>query len=82
MSPLPRLPAVANPSDRSFDPDRLQVDQFRGNAQEHWALYPAGDGDTMELASLALGLPVAEVYADVLLVPMDSTLHKMRDPTR
>jgi Uma2 family endonuclease len=59
--------------------DRMQVDLFRRNAQGRWELYPAGDGDTLELASLALELPVAEVYADVLVVQAELSVRKRQD---
>ena len=62
--------------------DRMQVDLFRRNAQGRWELYPAGDGDTLELASLALELPVAEVYTDVLPAPVESTPRSRPDSAR
>jgi hypothetical protein len=52
-----------------------------GRWWERWELYPAGDSDTLELASLALELPVAEVYADVLLVPAEPSVRKRQDLT-
>ncbi|HMX11197.1 MAG TPA: Uma2 family endonuclease [Burkholderiaceae bacterium] len=47
---------------------RLQIDLFRRNAQGRWELYPASEGETLQLASVGLALSVAEVYAQVLPV--------------
>lgn len=46
--------------------DRMQVDLFRRNDDGHWVLYPAGEADAIELASLEQTLSVASVYEDVL----------------
>ncbi len=45
---------------------RMQIDLFRRNAQGRWELYPAGEGETLELASVALSLPLMQVYEEVL----------------
>jgi Uma2 family endonuclease len=45
---------------------RMQIDLFRRNAQGRWELYPAGAGETLQLASVGLALTVSEVYEQVL----------------
>jgi hypothetical protein len=51
------------------------------NAQGRWELYPAGDSDALDLASVTVKLPVEEVYADVLAVPTKPSLRKRQDLT-
>lgn len=63
------------------DPDRMQVDLLRRNQQGRWELYPVGVGETLELASLALTVSLAEVYADVLPVQAERTDGKRQDLT-
>lgn len=43
-----------------------RVEVFRRNPENHWVLYDYLMGDNVELASLALNLPVAEVLDDTL----------------
>jgi len=47
-----------------IDTERLAVDVFRRDASGHWVLYPYGPGETVELASVDLTLPLAQVYED------------------
>jgi Uma2 family endonuclease len=61
--------------------DRMQVDLFRRNAQGRWELYPAGEDGTLELANSAIKLPIAEVYADVLMASAESSSRKRQDLT-
>ena len=41
-----------------------RIEVFRRDLQNHWVLYDHGAGDRVELASLALHLPVEEVLVD------------------
>lgn len=41
-----------------------QIEVFRRDPQNHWVLYEYGPGDRVELASLALQLPVDELLED------------------
>lgn len=41
-----------------------RIEVFRRDLQNHWVLYDHGAGDRVELASLALHLPVDEVLVD------------------
>ncbi len=41
-----------------------RVEVFRRNAENHWVLYDYGAGERVELASLALSLPVDELLDD------------------
>jgi len=50
-----------------IDTERLAVDLFRRDATGHWVLYPYAEGDTVELQSVALLLPVATIYEDARL---------------
>jgi Uma2 family endonuclease len=50
-----------------IDTERVAVDLFRRDATGHWVLYPYAEGETVELQSVGLLLPVAEIYADVRL---------------
>jgi len=52
-----------------IDTERLAVDLFRRDATDHWVLYPYGEGDTVELQSVGLLLPVAAIYEDALVQP-------------
>ncbi|HMN19836.1 MAG TPA: Uma2 family endonuclease [Ottowia sp.] len=47
-----------------IDPERVSVDLFRRDEQGHWVLYPYEAGQTVELASVGLALPVAAIYED------------------
>ena len=48
-----------------IEPDRLDADLFRKNEAGLWVMHPAGEGDTIELSSVGLRLPLADLYADV-----------------
>ncbi|MEW6560293.1 MAG: Uma2 family endonuclease [Pseudomonadota bacterium] len=48
-----------------IDSERVAVDVFRRNAEGRWVLYPYAEGDTAELASVGLSLPVTAIYEDV-----------------
>ncbi len=52
-----------------IDPERLSVDVFRRDGDGGpWALYPYEDaGAVVDLASVGLGLPLAQLYEDVVL---------------
>lgn len=50
-----------------IDCERVAVDVFRREATGHWVLYPFGPGETVELASVGLSLPMAEIYEEVVL---------------
>lgn len=41
-----------------------RIEVFRRNAEQHWVLYEYIDGESIELASLSLTLPVAVVLED------------------
>lgn len=47
------------------DPDTRRVEAFRRNAQDQWVLHDMSEGDTLEIGSLALRLPMAEVFEGV-----------------
>jgi Uma2 family endonuclease len=47
----------------------MQIELFRRNQQGRWELYPASEGETIELASVGMNLAVAQVYEDVLPQP-------------
>lgn len=49
-----------------IDPERYSVDVFRKDATGHWVLYPFGLGEEVELASVGLKVPIAQLYEDVL----------------
>lgn len=51
------------------DTERVAVDVFRRDAAGHWVLYPAGPGETVELASVGLMLPIEVIYEEVTLEP-------------
>ncbi|MBL8430889.1 MAG: Uma2 family endonuclease [Dechloromonas sp.] len=48
-----------------LEQDRLHADLFRKNEAGLWVMHPAGEGDTIELTSVGLRLPLADLYADV-----------------
>jgi Uma2 family endonuclease len=48
-----------------IEQDRLHTDLFRKNEAGLWVMHPAGDGDTIDLSSVGLRLPLADLYADV-----------------
>lgn len=50
-----------------IDTERMAVDVFRCDANGHWVLYPYGPGESVELASVELALPMATIYEDVTL---------------
>jgi Uma2 family endonuclease len=45
------------------DPDTRRVEGFRRGADDLWVLHDMSDGDTLEVASLGLRVPLAEVFA-------------------
>lgn len=47
-----------------IDTERVAVDLFRRDDSGHWVLYPSVAGETVELSSVGLGLPVAALYED------------------
>lgn len=49
-----------------IDTERPAVDLFRRDTTGHWVLYPYGPGETVEFASVGLGLPLAAIYEDAL----------------
>lgn len=46
------------------DPERERVQLFRPGADGRWVLYPAGPGDTLEMESVELAIPIGEVYRE------------------
>ncbi|WP_027994709.1 Uma2 family endonuclease [Simplicispira psychrophila] len=49
-----------------IDPERTSVDLFRRNEEGRWVLFPhEAGGDMLELASVGLRLPLAQLYEDV-----------------
>jgi Uma2 family endonuclease len=49
------------------DPDSLNVDCFRlDETTGHWVLYPFAAGETVELASIGLSVPIESLYENVL----------------
>jgi len=48
-----------------IEQDRPHADLFRKNEAGFWVMYPAGKDDTIELSSVGLRLPLADLYADV-----------------
>ena len=51
-----------------IDPERTSVDLFRRNEEGQWVLFPhEAAGDMLELASVGLRLPLAQLYEDVAL---------------
>jgi len=49
--------------------DRRAIQVVRREADGTWSQHVAGDGELAQLASIACGLPVAEVYRDPLATP-------------
>ena len=47
------------------DPDRLGVDCFRRDADNHWVLHPFNAGDWVELAGVDFSAPIELFYEDV-----------------
>ncbi len=52
-----------------IEQDRMHADLFRKNAEGLWVLHPAGEHDTLALASVDIALPLAQLYIDVDLPP-------------
>ena len=51
-----------------IDPERTSADLFRRNEEGQWVLFPhEAAGDVLELASVGLRLPLAQLYEDVEL---------------
>jgi len=48
-----------------LDPDRPAAELFRLDASGHWVLYTFGPDEEVELTSLSLKLPVADLFEDV-----------------
>jgi Uma2 family endonuclease len=48
-----------------IDPDRRSVEVYRRDASGHWVLYPYSGDEVLELASVHLSLPVAQVFEDI-----------------
>jgi len=48
-----------------IDPDRRSVEVYRRDASGHWVLYPYSGDEVLELASVHLSLPLAQVFEDV-----------------
>ena len=47
------------------DPDTRRVESFRRGVDGLWVLHDMSDGDTLEVASLGLHVPLAEVFAGI-----------------
>lgn len=60
-----------------IDPERTSADLFRRNEEGQWVLFPhEAAGDVLELASVGLRLPLAQLYEDVeLQAPSASRQH-------
>ncbi|RPE62992.1 Uma2 family endonuclease [Tibeticola sediminis] len=48
-----------------IDPDRRSVEIYRRDASGHWVLYPYSGDEVLELGSVHLSLPLAQVFEDV-----------------
>jgi Uma2 family endonuclease len=48
-----------------IDPDRRSVEVYRRDASGHWVLYPYSGDEVLELVSVHLSLPLAQVFEDV-----------------
>lgn len=48
-----------------IDPDRRSVEVYRRDASGHWVLYPYSGDEVLELASVHLSLPLAQVFEDI-----------------
>lgn len=48
-----------------IDPDRRSVEVYRRDASGHWVLYPYSGDEVVELGSVHLSLPLAQVFEDV-----------------
>jgi Uma2 family endonuclease len=48
-----------------IDPEQIGVDCFRRNTEGLWVLYPYGQGDEIELASVDFRCAIADLYEDV-----------------
>ena len=46
--------------------ERVSVECFRRNSEGQWVLYPYGEGDEINLASVDFSCPIAALYEDVL----------------
>ncbi|MFA5684608.1 MAG: Uma2 family endonuclease [Lysobacteraceae bacterium] len=51
------------------NPERISVDLFRRDDQGRWVLHPFEPGQTVELASVELSLPIEALYEDVRFDP-------------
>jgi Uma2 family endonuclease len=47
------------------DPDSRRVEAFRRSESDQWVLHDMSDGDTLQVASLAATLPMAQVFEGV-----------------
>ncbi|MDP2809966.1 MAG: Uma2 family endonuclease, partial [Rhodocyclaceae bacterium] len=50
-----------------IDCERRSVEVFRKDDSGHWVLYPFGDNDEVEFASVDLKIPIAAIYDDTAL---------------
>lgn len=48
-----------------IDPDRRSVEVYRRDTSGHWVLYPYSGDEVLELGSVHLSLPLAQVFEDV-----------------
>ncbi len=50
-----------------IDCERRLIEVFRTDDSGHWVLYPFGDNDEVEFASVDLRIPIAAIYEDTAL---------------
>ena len=50
--------------------NRIHVDCFRRNDHGQWVLYPYGEGDTIDLASIDFSCAIASLYEDIDFSPV------------
>ncbi len=50
-----------------IDCDRRLIEVFRKDDSGHWVLFPFGDNDEVEFASVHLKIPIAAIYDDTAL---------------
>ncbi|MFD2112614.1 Uma2 family endonuclease [Thiorhodococcus fuscus] len=50
-----------------IDPEQMSIDVFRRNEAGQWVLFPFGEGDRLDLASIDFSAPIDAVYEDVNL---------------
>ncbi len=50
-----------------IDCERRLIEVFRKDDSGHWVLYPFGDNDEVEFASVRLKIPIAAIYDDTAL---------------